>query len=93
VTGAEARYADMGHFGATPIRAAWSAIVFPSLVLNYAGQCHSAWKIGSDAILVQSGWSANQPSLMQIDLGPPIHLPFNQLEFRDLPFGLAVGPR
>jgi KUP system potassium uptake protein len=28
----------MGHFGATPIRLAWSAIVFPSLVLNYAGQ-------------------------------------------------------
>jgi KUP system potassium uptake protein len=38
VTGAEALYADMGHFGATPIRVAWSAIVFPSLVLNYAGQ-------------------------------------------------------
>jgi hypothetical protein len=40
-----------------------------------------------------SGRSANQPSLKQIDLGPPIHLPFDQLEFRDLPFGLAVGPR
>jgi len=38
VTGAEALYADMGHFGARPIRLAWSAIVFPSLVLNYAGQ-------------------------------------------------------
>jgi KUP system potassium uptake protein len=38
VTGAEALYADMGHFGATPIRVAWSAIVFPSLVLNCAGQ-------------------------------------------------------
>jgi KUP system potassium uptake protein len=38
VTGPEALYADMGHFGATPIRLAWSAIVFPSLVLNYAGQ-------------------------------------------------------
>ena len=38
VTGAEALYADMGHFGARPIRIAWSAIVFPSLVLNYAGQ-------------------------------------------------------
>ena len=32
VTGAEALYADMGHFGARPIRFAWSAIVFPSLV-------------------------------------------------------------
>lgn len=38
VTGAEALYADMGHFGARPIRIAWSALVFPSLVLNYAGQ-------------------------------------------------------
>jgi KUP system potassium uptake protein len=38
VTGAEALYADMGHFGAGPIRLAWSALVFPSLVLNYAGQ-------------------------------------------------------
>jgi KUP system potassium uptake protein len=39
VTGAEALYADMGHFGKRPIRAAWSCIVFPCLVLNYAGQC------------------------------------------------------
>jgi KUP system potassium uptake protein len=38
VTGAEALYADMGHFGARPIRLAWYAVVFPSLVLNYAGQ-------------------------------------------------------
>jgi KUP system potassium uptake protein len=38
VTGAEALYADMGHFGKRPIRAAWSGLVFPSLVLNYAGQ-------------------------------------------------------
>ncbi|MEP9372746.1 KUP/HAK/KT family potassium transporter [Mesorhizobium sp. KR1-2] len=38
VTGAEALYADMGHFGARPIRLAWSVIVFPSLLLNYAGQ-------------------------------------------------------
>jgi KUP system potassium uptake protein len=38
VTGAEALYADMGHFGARPIRFAWSWLVFPSLLLNYAGQ-------------------------------------------------------
>jgi KUP system potassium uptake protein len=38
VTGAEALYADMGHFGARPIKLAWFAIVFPSLILNYAGQ-------------------------------------------------------
>ncbi|HTV38037.1 MAG TPA: KUP/HAK/KT family potassium transporter [Xanthobacteraceae bacterium] len=38
VTGAEALYADMGQFGTTPIRRAWNFIVFPSLLLNYAGQ-------------------------------------------------------
>jgi len=38
VTGAEALYADMGHFGAGPIKLAWFAIVFPSLIFNYAGQ-------------------------------------------------------
>jgi len=38
VTGAEALYADMGHFGKAPIRAAWVALVLPSLVLNYLGQ-------------------------------------------------------
>jgi len=38
VTGAEALYADMGHFGKSPIRYAWSWIVLPCLVLNYAGQ-------------------------------------------------------
>jgi KUP system potassium uptake protein len=38
VTGAEALYADMGHFGPRPIRLAWLALVFPALVLNYLGQ-------------------------------------------------------
>src|SRR6202521_505936 len=38
VTGAEALYADMGHFGRGPIRLSWFVIVFPSLILNYAGQ-------------------------------------------------------
>lgn len=37
-TGAEALYADMGHFGSKPIRSAWFMIVFPSLALNYLGQ-------------------------------------------------------
>ncbi|WP_085033686.1 potassium transporter Kup [Ensifer aridi] len=38
VTGAEALYADLGHFGRTPIQAAWFAVVFPALALNYLGQ-------------------------------------------------------
>jgi KUP system potassium uptake protein len=38
LTGAEALYADMGHFGAPPIRLSWFALVFPSLGFNYLGQ-------------------------------------------------------
>ena len=38
VTGAEALYADMGHFGRSAIRRAWFALVFPALILNYMGQ-------------------------------------------------------
>ena len=38
LTGAEALYADMGHFGKTPIRLAWTTMVLPSLALNYMGQ-------------------------------------------------------
>ena len=38
VTGAEALYADLGHFGKKPIRVAWFAIVMPALTLNYFGQ-------------------------------------------------------
>jgi KUP system potassium uptake protein len=38
VTGAEALYADLGHFGRRPIRVAWGAVVFPALALNYLGQ-------------------------------------------------------
>jgi KUP system potassium uptake protein len=38
ITGAEALYADMGHFGRTPIRTAWLGLVLPGLVFNYLGQ-------------------------------------------------------
>jgi KUP system potassium uptake protein len=48
VTGAEALYADMGQFGARPIRLAWLLVVFPSLVLNYAGQA---------AVVIEDGTS------------------------------------
>lgn len=51
VTGGEALYADMGHFGARPIRLAWFAVVFPALLLNYLGQ---------GALLIQNpGWVDN----------------------------------
>src|SRR4029450_16125 len=38
ITGGEALYADMGHFGRQPIRVAWYAVVMPALLLNYFGQ-------------------------------------------------------
>jgi KUP system potassium uptake protein len=38
ITGAEALYADLGHFGAGPIRLAWFCLVFPALLINYFGQ-------------------------------------------------------
>ena len=38
VTGAEALYADLGHFGKKPVRAAWLVVVLPALAINYLGQ-------------------------------------------------------
>ncbi len=38
ITGGEALYADMGHFGRRPIQAAWYAVVYPALIINYFGQ-------------------------------------------------------
>ena len=49
VTGGEAMYADMGHFGVLPIRLGWFSVVLPCLVLNYFGQgallcnCSAGW--------------------------------------------------
>ncbi len=43
VTGAEALYADMGHFGARPIRSMWFVLVMPALLLNYFGQGALLW--------------------------------------------------
>ena len=51
VTGGEALFADMGHFGAGPIRVAWFAMVFPGLMLNYFGQ---------GALLLQDPGAADQ---------------------------------
>jgi KUP system potassium uptake protein len=52
VTGGEALYADMGHFGKIPIRYAWLGFVFPALVLNYLGQ---------GALLLRSPIAAKNP--------------------------------
>jgi len=61
VTGAEALYADMGHFGRTAIRRAWLFVAMPALVLNYLGQ--GALVLGSEVVhgnlffnMIPSGW-------------------------------------
>ncbi len=60
VTGAEALYADMGHFGKSPITKAWFTLVFPSLVLNYFGQgaliLHDPTTITNPFYYLFSGW-------------------------------------
>ena len=61
VTGGEALYADMGHFGKAPIRAAWICIVMPALVLNYFGQgamlIETPTAIGNPFYLMAPSWS------------------------------------
>jgi KUP system potassium uptake protein len=49
VTGGEALFADLGHFGKRPVRTAWVAVVFPALVVNYLGQ--GAFALGQHTIL------------------------------------------
>lgn len=58
VTGVEALYADLGHFGAKPIRRAWYWFAFPALLLNYAGQA---------ALVLERGYVGEQPFF---DLAP-----------------------
>src|SRR4051794_36852086 len=61
VTGAEALYADMGHFGRSPIRRAWFAVVFPALILQYMGQgaliLRSPAAVENPFFLLVPGWS------------------------------------
>lgn len=61
LTGAEALYADMGHFGVKPIRYGWYGLVMPSLLLNYFGQgallMHSPHAIESPFFLLAPQWA------------------------------------
>jgi KUP system potassium uptake protein len=61
VTGAEALYADMGHFGAKPIRYAWTGFVLPCLVLNYFGQgalvLHDPGAVANPFFLLGPAWT------------------------------------
>jgi KUP system potassium uptake protein len=61
VTGAEALYADMGHFGRSPITRAWLILVFPACILSYLGQgalvlAHPASAVRSPFFLLVPGW-------------------------------------
>ncbi len=62
VTGAEALYADLGHFGRGPITRSWLLVVFPACVLNYMGQGalvlkHPATAIANPFFLLVPGWA------------------------------------
>ena len=61
VTGAEALYADLGHFGKKPIRLAWFSIAMPSLVLNYFGQgaliLENAEAVKNPFFMLAPGWA------------------------------------
>ena len=57
ITGAEALYADMGHFGKKPIRAAWFMVAFPALALNYLGQ---------GALLIDNPLAISHPFFNQV---------------------------
>jgi KUP system potassium uptake protein len=61
ITGAEALYADMGHFGRRPIRRAWFGLVFPALTLNYLGQSalilHDPGAVASPFFLLLPHWA------------------------------------
>jgi KUP system potassium uptake protein len=61
ITGGEALYADMGHFGKRPIRIAWTAVVFPGLLLNYFGQ---------GALFLEEGTKVTNPFYDLVSGGP-----------------------
>ena len=66
VTGAEALYADMGHFGRNPIRVSWLFFVLPALILNYMGQGALLMRVGHSAL--QSPFYNLAPDSLQIPL-------------------------
>ena len=65
VTGGEALYADLGHFGTRPIRVGWFAVVLPALVLNYLGQ---AALLTADPSAVRSPFFLLAPEMLQLPL-------------------------
>jgi KUP system potassium uptake protein len=61
ITGAEALYADMGHFGRRPIRLSWFALVFPALIIDYLGQAalilHDPQAVSNPFYLLAPSWA------------------------------------
>jgi KUP system potassium uptake protein len=65
VTGGEALYADLGHFGTKPIRVGWFTVVLPALVLNYLGQ---AALLTADPLAIRSPFFLLAPEMLQLPL-------------------------
>lgn len=65
VTGGEALYADLGHFGVKPIRVGWFAVVFPGLALNYLGQ---AALLTSDPSAIANPFFLLAPDILRLPL-------------------------
>ncbi len=65
VTGGEALYADLGHFGARPIRVGWFTLVLPCLVLNYLGQ---AALLTNEAAAIRSPFFLLAPDFLRLPL-------------------------
>ncbi len=67
LTGGEALYADLGHFGTRPIRLGWFALVLPALVLNYLGQ---AALLTADPAAIRSPFFLLAPEMLRFPAHP-----------------------
>ncbi|HMS25370.1 MAG TPA: KUP/HAK/KT family potassium transporter [Acidimicrobiia bacterium] len=66
ITGGEALYADLGHFGKKPIRLSWVAIVYPALVLNYLGQ--GAFLLSGEQVQNENLFFSTVPQVLLIPM-------------------------
>ena len=64
ITGGEALYADLGHFGKKPIRLSWTAIVYPALILNYLGQ--GAFLLSGKKVLNENLFFSTVPQVLLV---------------------------
>ena len=66
ITGGEAMYADMGHFGKKPIRTSWFALVYPALLLNYFGQ--GAYMLSGKTVIAHNIFYSMVPKMILIPM-------------------------